>query len=106
MKSRSLTRLNLECLESRVVPAAVYDSLTSRVADHFDTSTGRNGFAVLDLGGDGLQSLNGNQVFGTSSTIKLGVLYALLRRVDSDPNVSLSTTLNVGVKFGTNQGDT
>jgi beta-lactamase class A len=41
----------------------------------------------------------------TSSTIKAGILYALLRRIDSDWRVGYDTLINSGSQYGDNQGE-
>jgi len=81
-------------------------SLSDRLEFHADNAPGRSGAAVINLTTGENSFVNPDQAFGTSSTIKLGILYALMRRIDQDPNVSYLTTLNVGNQYGTNQGNT
>jgi hypothetical protein len=99
-------RLFLEPLEDRRLLAVVTDNLEERMEQQFSSSTGRNGAAVFSEQGSESTTINGNQVFGTSSTIKIGILYALLRMDDADGGITLNTSFNSGVQYGTNQGNT
>jgi hypothetical protein len=107
----SRTKLELQALEQRDVPSSVRAILESRVEEHFEDSTGRNGFAVV-ADGHTNRSINGDQVFGTSSTIKLGILYALMRHIDNQRfqlppfRATLNSTIDVGSQYATNQGNT
>jgi len=81
-------------------------SLAARVSKHVNCARGRSGAAVVNLTTGESILVHADQQFGTASTIKIGVLYALLRRVDQDPNVTLATQLNVGAPYGSNAGST
>ena len=77
----------VEALEDRRLLAGVEDSLAARIDDHFSTSSGLNGLAVVNVTtGESEVVVNGSIQFGTSSTIKQGVLYNLLRKIDADPS--------------------
>ncbi len=84
--------------------AVADDPFGDRVLDHFASSTGRNGLAVVNVTTGTTDTVNGDQVFGTSSTIKLGVLYTLLRKIDADATLTLDTTVNIGANYGTTAG--
>lgn len=96
--------LRCEQLEDRRLLAGVDDPFTDRVLDHLADSTGRDGVAVFNLTTGQNNTVNGDQVFGTSSTIKAGVLYNLLRKIDADNTLTLNTMINVGADYGTTAG--
>lgn len=103
-RSNRTFRPGIAPLEPRAPMATVASGLAERLADHrLDGTTGRAGIAVVDTSGQVTNAVRGSSVFGTSSTIKLGVLYALMRRVDRDPTVTLGTPLHVGNQYGSNQ---
>ncbi len=77
-------------------------SLSLRVRKEVDCAPGRAGAAIINLTTGKEILWHADQSFGTSSTIKIAILYALLRRVDADPSVTLDTTLNVGTQYGSN----
>jgi hypothetical protein len=77
-------------------------SLAARVSKHTNCAAGRAGAAVVNLTTGESTLVHADQRFGTASTIKSGILYALLRRIDQDPNVTLATQLNVGAQYGAN----
>jgi hypothetical protein len=77
-------------------------SLAARVSKHTNCARGRSGAAVVNLTTGESILVHADQQFGTASTIKIGILYALLRRIDQDPNATLTTQLNVGAQYGSN----
>lgn len=79
-----------------------------RLAQEVDCAPGRAGAAVIDVSANRETHVSGTASYGTSSTIKSAILYALLRRIDESvtDNVTLDTTRNVGAQYGTNQGAT
>lgn len=85
--------------------ASSTSSLSQRVAQHLSNSTGSSGAAIFNLTTGEMVLNNPDAVFSTASTIKTGILYALLRRIDSDPTVSRNTIVNSGSQLGTNQGN-
>jgi hypothetical protein len=86
------------------VPPRPRTTLAARVQQEVNCSPGRGGAAVLNLT-TGAQVLeHADAQYGTSSTIKSLILYTLLRRVDADSAVTLSTTLDSGAQFGSNPG--
>jgi Ca2+-binding RTX toxin-like protein len=98
-------RLLFENMESRLLMASSQSSLFDRVEQHLDNAPGVAGVAIVNLttGEDVL--INADTEFSTSSTIKAGILYAVLRKIDSDPAVTYDTLINSGSSFGSNQGD-
>lgn len=80
-------------------------TLRDRLEFHTDNASGRSGAAVINLTTGASSLVNPDQAFGTSSTIKIGILYALMRRIDRDPNVSYFTTINSGRQYGDNNED-
>lgn len=93
--------LGHEALEDRRLLASFSDPFSDRLAEHVSTSTARNGVAIVNLTTGQSTTVNGDDVFGTSSTIKLGVLYNLLRKIDAEPALTMNTTINVGPAYGT-----
>lgn len=104
-RHRRSRRLLMEPLESRRLLATSQSSLLERVAQHIDNAPGLAGAAIVNLTSGAAVMVNADTEFSTSSTIKAGILYALLRRIDSDPNVSYDTIINSGNQFGDNQGE-
>ncbi len=87
------------------LPVDETSSLASRVAYHVDRVPGRAGAAVVDLkSGDSIFS-HADAPYGTSSTIKIAILYALLRKADAEGIDLDSTFINVGEKYGSNGGN-
>ncbi|MBD2069454.1 serine hydrolase [Leptolyngbya sp. FACHB-671] len=80
-------------------------TLRDRLDFHTDNASGRSGAAVINLTTGASSLVNPDQAFGTSSTIKIGILYALMRRIDRDPNISYQSTINSGSQYGNNQGN-
>ncbi|MFB2938246.1 serine hydrolase [Aerosakkonemataceae cyanobacterium BLCC-F154] len=87
-----------------VAPVYSTSPLSQRVAEHLSKSTGSSGAIIFNLTTGEMVMNNPDAVFSTASTIKIGILYALLRRVDSDPSFSLNETINSGSQLGSNQG--
>ena len=81
-------------------------SLESRVSKHVDCAPGRGGAAIVNLTKGEEIVQHADQTFGTSSTIKSAILYALLRKVDAGNLNWSNTQLNVGSVYGNNQGNT
>jgi hypothetical protein len=80
-------------------------SLIERIRRELVCAPGRAGAAVIDLATGEESLVHADAPYGTSSTIKSAILYALLRRVDAT-NASLNTQLDVGAPYGSNQGST
>jgi beta-lactamase class A len=79
--------------------------LSQRVDQHLSNAPGISGAAIFNLTTGEVVLNDPDRAFSASSTIKIGILYALLRRIDADPNVSYSTTLNSCFPYGSNQGE-
>jgi hypothetical protein len=80
-------------------------SLASRIRQEIHCVPGRAGAAVLNLTTGEEVLAHADVSYGTSSTIKSAILYALLRRLDRTDE-SLDTILNVLFQYGTNQNNT
>jgi hypothetical protein len=76
--------------------------LRDRVRKHVHCAPGRAGAAVVNVTTGESILLHADQPFGTSSTIKSAILYALLRRIDADPNLTLDSTLDSRDPYGSN----
>ena len=89
-------------------PAPTLSSpFASRLGQEVECAPGRAGAAVIDVTGNVELAVNGTTSYGTSSTIKSAILYALLRRIDQNPNdaITLDLRRNVGAQYGDNQAD-
>ena len=80
-------------------------SLESRVRQEVNCTPARAGAAVLNLTTGEQILVHADASYGTSSTIKSAILYALLRRIDTT-NDTLETFLPVRTRYGNNQGGT
>ena len=85
--------------------ASAASSLEARVRRELHCAPGRAGAALINLTTGAQTLLHADTSFGTSSTIKSAILYALLRRIDATAD-NLSTTMNVGAQYGNNQNNT
>lgn len=86
-------------------PAPIDDTspLSDQVREEVDCAPGRGGAAVINLTtGEEILS-HADQVFGTSSTIKSAILYALLKKLDTE-GTSPQTLLDLPQQIGSNQG--
>ncbi len=81
-------------------------TFNGQIKAEIDCMPGRGGVAILNLNTGEEVLFHPDQTFGASSTIKIAILYALLRRIDADQAVNINTRLNVGDQYGTNQGET
>lgn len=80
-------------------------SLSTRLGYQIDRVPGRAGGAMIDLT-TGEQILkHGDQAFGTSSTIKIAILYALLRKADAHDLDLDNHYLFTGEQYGSNNKD-
>lgn len=105
--AESQRQLFIESLEERAMLAVTVNSdLFDRVEYHLkDDPSARHGVAISNhtTGESILINTQADTVYGTSSTIKIGVLYTLLRKVDADPNLTLDTVVDIGSEYGTTQ---
>ena len=76
--------------------------LRDQIRKQVDCAPGRAGAAVINATTGESTFVHADQQFGTSSTIKSGILKALLRRIDTDAGLTLNSMLNVGAQFGSN----
>jgi beta-lactamase class A len=76
---------------------------SQRIKEEVDCAPARGGAAIINLTTGDEVMVHADQSFGTSSTIKSAILYALLRKADAENIDISSTTLNVGSQYGTNQ---
>jgi beta-lactamase class A len=81
------------------------NTLAARVRQEINCAPGRAGAAVINLTTGEEIMVHADAPFGTSSTIKSAILYALLRRLDATAE-NLETRLDVGFQYGNNQGNT
>lgn len=98
-------RLLFETMEPRRLLATSQSSLFDRVEQHLDNAPGVAGVAIVNLTTGEDVMINADTEMRMSSTIKAGITYALMRRIDSDPEVDFDTVLNSGAQFGGNQGN-
>ena len=75
----------------------------ARIAHEVQCAPGRAGAAVINVTTGEQVMVNADDSYGTSSTIKSAILYALLRRIDAT-TANLTTRLDVGAQYGSNQG--
>lgn len=90
---------------SGAAPAGAASPIESRVRRELHCAPGRAGAAVLNLTTGAQTLVHPDTSFGTSSTIKSAILYALLRRIDATAD-NLTTAMNVGAQYGNNQANT
>jgi Ca2+-binding RTX toxin-like protein len=98
--------LRLESLEPRLALATIFSPLEDRLEQHLTELPGIGGAAILNLSSGEEAFVNPDQAFGTSSTIKSGILFALARKIDAEDETSWGTLRNVGNSYGANQGST
>jgi Ca2+-binding RTX toxin-like protein len=103
---RGRRRLKLESLEPRLALATIFSSLEDRLEQHLTELPGDGGAAIINFSTGEESLVNPDQAFGTSSTIKSGILFALARKIDAENGTTWGTLLNVGNSYGSNQGDT
>jgi hypothetical protein len=92
-------------LPSGVRAANAASSITARIRREVECAPGRAGAAVLNLTTGEQVLSHADTPYGTSSTIKSAILYAVLRRIDAT-NATLDTQIDVGTNYGANQGTT
>lgn len=78
-------------------------SLEARIRQETNCAPARAGAAVFNLTTGEQILVNADASYGTSSTIKSAILYALLRRIDTSAD-TLETFLPIRERYGTNQG--
>jgi Beta-lactamase enzyme family/Bacterial tandem repeat domain 1 len=76
--------------------------VAARIAQEVNCAPGRAGAAVINVTTGEQVMVGADDPYGTSSTIKSAILYALLRRIDATA-ATLNTQLNVGAMYGNNQ---
>jgi len=76
--------------------------LSTQVRKAVDGAPALAGAAVLNLTTGYSYSIHGNQTFAIASTSKIGILYALLREIDSG-NVAWTEFVNSNTSTGSNQ---
>jgi len=78
-------------------------SLEARIRQEVNCVPGRAGAAVVNLTTGQQTFVHADVDYGTSSTIKSAILYALLRKIDAT-DATLDTVLNAGRPYGTQRG--
>ncbi len=78
-------------------------SLESRVRQEVNCTPARAGAAILNLTTGQQILVHADVEYGTSSTIKSAILFALLRKIDATP-ATLDTLLAAGAPYGTERG--
>jgi hypothetical protein len=78
-------------------------SLESRIRQEVNCVPARAGAAVFNLTTGQQILVHADVGYGTSSTIKSAILYALLRKLDATPD-TLDTLLSAGRQYGTPRG--
>ena len=76
--------------------------LREQVAKQVNCAPGRAGAVILNQMTGEQILVHPDQQFGTSSTIKSAILYALLRKIDREAGVTLGTKIDAGAKIGSN----
>ena len=104
--ARTNRHLRLEFLEPRLALATAFSPLEDRLEQHLTELPGDGGAAIINLTTGEEAYVNPDQAFGTSSTIKSGILFALARKIDAENGTTWGTLLNVGNSYGANQGST
>jgi hypothetical protein len=89
-------------LPSGAPPADATSSLRARISREVECAPGRAGAAVFNLTTGEQVLVNADTAFGTSSTIKSAILYAVLRRIDATA-ATLDTRVDSGTQYGANQ---
>ncbi|MGI9031140.1 MAG: serine hydrolase [Ilumatobacteraceae bacterium] len=86
-------------------PNAIDDTspVDQQVLEEVNCTPGRAGSAAVNLTTGESVMAHADEVFGTSSTFKSAILYALLRKVDEE-GTSLQTLLDVNAPIGSNKG--
>jgi beta-lactamase class A len=79
-------------------------SLHLRVRKEVDGAPARGGAAIINLETGAEVMVHADQVFTVASTIKIGILYALLREIDAGSE-SWNGTIDSGAAYGNNQGN-
>jgi hypothetical protein len=92
-------------LPSGVPAANAASSIAARISREVECAPGRAGAAVFNLTTGEQVLSHADSAYGTSSTIKSAILYALLRRIDAT-DATLDTRIDVGAQYGGNQGST
>jgi Beta-lactamase enzyme family/Bacterial tandem repeat domain 1 len=77
--------------------------VAARIARELNCAPGRAGAAVINVTTGQQVMVGADDEYGTSSTIKSAILYALLRRIDATAE-TLNTRLDVEDQYGSNQG--
>ena len=77
--------------------------IAARVAQEVNCAPGRAGAAVINVTTGEQVMVGADDSYGTSSTIKSAILYALLRRIDAG-DANLNTMRPAGTAYGSNQG--
>lgn len=77
-------------------------SLGLKIRKEVDGASALGGAAVLNLTTGASYSVHGDQTFAIASTSKIGILYALLREIDSG-NVAWTEYVNSNTSTGSNQ---
>ena len=98
--------LRLESLEPRLALATAFSPLVDRLEQHLTELPGDGGAAIINFSTGDEALVNPDQAYGTSSTIKCGILFALARKIDAENGTTWQTLLDVGDQYGTNQADT
>jgi hypothetical protein len=83
--------------------APTLGSLESRVRQEVNCTPARAGAAIFNLTTGQQILVHADASYGTSSTIKSAILYALLRRIDAT-TATLDTPLAAGRQYGTERG--
>jgi hypothetical protein len=78
-------------------------SLESRIRQEVDCTPARAGAAVFNVTTGQQILVHADVSYGTSSTIKSAILFALLRKIDAT-DATLDTLLPVGAPYGTQRG--
>jgi hypothetical protein len=78
-------------------------SLESRIRQEVNCTPARAGAAILNLTTGQQILVHADVAYGTSSTIKSAILYALLKKIDATP-ATLDSMLGAGSVYGTERG--
>lgn len=80
-------------------------SLAQRLGMHVNGAQARAGAAMINLTTGDEVMVNADQQYGTSSTIKSAILYALLRKADAEGMSLDSILIGSGEQYGSNKDD-